>query len=209
MRTSISSGTPSRSTSPKVSPGISSSPAATLHNSSSCQLSLSASGSAPVPVRWRAASATSGKSVCASSCASENLNRPRGRFGLYSIWMPRWSVGRSVDATVLASKRSSFAITGIFIMPANSIGSNGGPIHPASSASITVLRAKRVMATIGSSSPAIARTEGFVHWALVCGTPVIVRYGWIVDTTMPDPGGADEIAPYCVGASSDGSEEEA
>src|SRR5579884_2347868 len=85
--------------------------------------------------------------------------RPWGRVGLNSIR------GRpSSSSTSRASYRSWRGTIGIPRRSASSKGSNGGPFHPSSMASKTRLLAAAVTASKGSSSPAKARTEGFVQY---------------------------------------------
>jgi len=159
MSTSISSAILSKSMSEKVSAGISNSAAATLRSNSSSQSDESTRGTAPCRVRCLATSATSGKKVWAISWANENLSRPLGRFGLYSIRTPLLLTGPSSGATVRASNWSSRGTIGIESISASSNGSKGGPFQPASRAARTAARARRTIEPTGFSDPNREMTE--------------------------------------------------
>jgi hypothetical protein len=144
--------------------GITNSAAAMLQRTSNCQ----SSGVERFPPRCRTSSATSGKSVCAISCAIVKRTRARGCVGLY------WITSLLPLDTILASATLAFASTGILSKSAILIGSNGGPLHPESRARNANSRAFRSITAIGSSFPASLSADLFVHrmpWGMATITP--------------------------------------
>ena len=142
--------------------GIVSSAAPTLQSSSSCQFPCSHFSL----LRFRTSSAQSGKNVCANSCAIEKLTLPRGLCGLYSISNP------PPAQNTRASASAAFGRTEIPMRFANSIGSNGGPRHPSSTASRTTCRASCSIFSIGSAPPAESTTDASVQPVLLSTIPI-------------------------------------
>ena len=100
----------------------------------------------------------------------EYRTRLRERLGLNSI--------RSCDpdGTVLASGTSSRGTMLSFRYSARVNGSNGGPVHPFWMASKTNVLAFWVIMSIGLSSPASIKTEGFVQCpcSLTCNLMLLI-----------------------------------